>query len=265
MKWNSSALLALILGAGMPLVANADINCTSSPGGKVTVDGTVYEMPDVVDCQNDGDFGGGVEYGGNWGGGGGVGSTQYCAALYVNKPAGCESPDAVAGYNYGTDQYMIGSGLFTAISNVANNRMVANARQKMLVSLSDHTVDLSNLATPLQASNQRLLDGVAQACDIQLSHDSGNQSFSPHPGGVSPGLQSCLGTLSRLYGEANQSPTSYFRGFLDRYGIDLSDLGIPQTFINWFSPENSLNRKFELVSAQAQCNVWFAEVRSNGC
>ena len=171
----------------------------------------------------------------------------------------------MGGFDYGADDYMVGSGLSTAITSVNAGSMVAGARQKMMDSLSVHTSDLTNLATPLNISNQRLLDGISEACDMQLGHDAGNQPFSPHVTGVSGGLRSCLGTLSRLYGEANQSYTSVFMGFLERNGIDLTDLGIPQTFINWFAPENSLNKKFELVTAQAQCNVWFAEVRNNGC
>ena len=71
MKWNFAGLIVISLGCIAPVVARADVNCTSSPGGKVTVDGVVYDMPDIIDCQNNGDIGGGGDYGGNWGGGGG--------------------------------------------------------------------------------------------------------------------------------------------------------------------------------------------------
>jgi hypothetical protein len=57
--------------------AGTTFNCSSTPGGKVTVDGVMHQMPDMMDCefQDDG-LGGGYEGGGDWGYGGGGGTPQ---------------------------------------------------------------------------------------------------------------------------------------------------------------------------------------------
>jgi hypothetical protein len=258
----------LITSAALAQEAQAGnyLSCSSSPGGKVTVDGITYQMPDVQDCDIIDDGLGGGDYGGNWGGsGGGGGNGQYCATLLMSKPSGCGQSESIDGHNYGSSSYAVGSGLATAISNTTNPLMASQARIQIQSSLSAHTANLGNLTLPLNTTNQTLIDGVALACEFQRQWDAANPPFSPHSGGASPGLRACLGTVTRLHGEANMSFTSFFQGWLANTGVVLADLGIPQTMINWFAPENSLTVKYEKITAQAQCNVWFSEVRNNGC
>lgn len=56
--------------------AGTSVSCSSSPGGKVTVDGVVHQMPDVVDCDFFDDGLGGYEGGNDWGYGGGGAAPQ---------------------------------------------------------------------------------------------------------------------------------------------------------------------------------------------
>jgi hypothetical protein len=251
--------LALIASAGSAVA----MDCKSSSGGKVTVDGMDFYMPDIITCEHTGDSGDG--YGGDWNPGGGGGGLTVCASLLLAKPAGCESPSEINGADYGADSYVVSSGLATAISNISNSRICAPARAHLAFSLAKHTIDVANLTNPTEASNQALIDGVAIACEMQKQYDTNHPPISSYPGGVSPGLKACIGTASRLSGEATGSTSSDFINFLYRYGINLADLGVPQTIINWLAPENSLKKKFDIAAVQAQCNVWFSEVRSNGC
>ncbi len=237
--------------------------------GLVCGQGTVMGKRQQV-CYSDGwdDPGGGPVGSGPRGAGpvgGDNGADQYCPILLRSKPSGCASEGAIQGADYASDKFMIGSGLATALSNLSNSSITAQSRGAIQASLAQHTVDLSDIRRPLNEVNRTLIDGLVQACELQSQHDAANPPFSPHPSGVSPGLKACLATVSRVNGEADSNFGSFFQTWLHTKGIVLSDLGIPQTIINWFAPENSLNVKFEKANEQKQCNLWFKEVRENGC
>ncbi len=78
-------------------------------------------------------------------------------------------------------------------------------------------------------------------------------------------MRACLGTLNRLSGEAGLSFGAFYLNWLHTLGINLAELKIPQTLINWVAPENSLRVKYELIDAQLKCNAWHREVTRNGC
>jgi len=176
----------------------------------------------------------------------------------MSKPTGCTSEIPVQGADYAADKFMLGSGLATALSNLSNGNISPQARAQILSALTKHTADYSDIRKSVNDNNTALIDGMVQACDYQRQFDLANPPMSPYPGGVSPGLKACLA-------EANLSFTSFFQAWLNRTGIVLTDLGIPQTVINWFAPENSLSVKIEAANEQNACNLWFGEVRRNGC
>lgn len=53
--------------------------------------------------------------------------------------------------------------------------------------------------------------------------------------------------------------------WLNVIGVNLADLNVPQTLINWFAPENSLRVKNDLLFQGMRCNAWYREVLRNGC
>jgi hypothetical protein len=72
--------------------------------------------------------------------------------------------------------------------------------------------------------------------------------------------------LERLQAEAGDPGfRSYFFDWLNREGLALDDLGIPETLINTLSPSNSLQVKFNMVTADAQCSKWWTDVTANQC
>ncbi len=250
---------ALFAGLVLPLCAKAEWVCRKQSGEVSVGGGDAHQEPDIQICEW---VGGGTPPGGGTGGGTGG---QYCPVLLMSKPSGCTSEIPVQGADYAADKFMLGSGLATALSNLSNGNISSQARDQIFSALAKHTEDYSDIRKSVNDNNVALIDGMVQACDYQRQFDLANPPMSPHPGGVSPGLKACLGTVERLNAEANLSFTSFFQAWLNRTGIVLTDLGIPQTVINWFAPENSLSAKIEAANEQNACNLWFGEVRRNGC
>ena len=71
------ASITVVTISAVPATSSAySAVCTTSPGGKVTVDGVVHQMPDIMQCDFYNDYGGHIgpiewNYGGGGGGGGG--------------------------------------------------------------------------------------------------------------------------------------------------------------------------------------------------
>lgn len=260
MQWRflSFALVALTL---FPAKAKAEWVCRTQSGGVSVGDGDMHMEPDAQVC--DWVDSGGATPGSGPAPGGSTG--QYCTAILLAKPTGCASVSPIEGADYGADKFVIGSGLAAAIANISNGNLSSQARAQIFTALTQHTANLSDIRKSFNDVNTILIDSMVVACEYQRQYDELHPPFSPHAGGVSPGLRSCLGTVARLNAEANLSFTAFFQGWLNSVGIVLADLGVPQTVVNWFSPENSLTVKFEVADAQNQCNLWFGEVRKYGC
>jgi hypothetical protein len=155
--------------------------------------------------------------------------------------------------------------LAAAIYNTTNAALAPRTRTLISNALSEHTASLARGTISYQIANANLLEGVRLACSSQAAHDKLNPPLTPWVGGVSPGMRACLGTLSRLSGEAGLSFGKFYLDWLHRIGINLADLKIPQTLINWVAPENSLRVKQEIIYGQLKCNAWYREVIKNGC
>jgi hypothetical protein len=78
--------------------------------------------------------------------------------------------------------------------------------------------------------------------------------------------QNCLDVLERLQAEAGDSGfRGYFFQWLDREGIHLDDLGIPETMLDWAAPSNSLRIRQQRVNADAVCAQWWIDAQANQC
>jgi hypothetical protein len=189
----------------------------------------------------------------------------YCNTLMLKKPAGCLGQGQIQGAPFGTHQYHPGSGLAAAIYNTTNMAFSPQARTLISNALATHTASLARGTIPIETANANLLDGMRLACSYQAAHDQLNPPLTPWVGGISPAMRACLGTLNRLSGEAGLSFGAFYLNWLHTLGINLAELKIPQTLINWVAPENSLRVKYELIDAQLKCNAWHREVTRNGC
>lgn len=218
--------------------------------------------------------GGGGDGGGSDGGGGGGGyggdddEPLPCAFLALMKPPNCPNPiPAPNGYSYANDQFAPSSGLRKAISWIDNNAgAVDSARYVAIQSLNSHTTSIRALSTPLDQVNNMLLESWKTVCETQRADPQ--DEFARGFGGVSAtnAERTCYEALDKLSAEAgNLNFQSYFIQQLQLIGIDLNDLGVPNTLINLFSPENSLTKKFETVTADATCAKWWGDVEANQC
>jgi len=189
----------------------------------------------------------------------------YCNNLMLKKPESCLGEDAIVGAPFGTGRYHPGSGLAAAIFNSTNSTLALQTRTLISNALSAHTASLARGTIPFQTANTNLLEAMRLACSSQAAHDERNPPLTPWVGGISPAMRACLGMLSRLSGEAGLSFGAFYLDWLHTLGINLADLKVPQTLINWLAPENSLRVKYELINGQVKCNAWYKEVVRNGC
>lgn len=207
---------------------------------------------------------------GGWDGGapifpGHPGGGEYCDRLMLEKPQGCLGQEQISGASFGGQQYHPGSGLAAAIHNTTNTALASQTRTLISNALSEHTASLARGTIPYETANANLLEAMRLACSSQAAHDELNPPLTPWVGGISPGMRACLGTLSRLSGEAGLSFGAFYLDWLHRLGISLADLKIPQTIISWVAPENSLRVKQELIYGKLKCNAWYKEIIKNGC
>lgn len=193
------------------------------------------------------------------------GGGPYCNILMFNKPENCLGEDPILGAPFGANRYHPGSGLAAAIFNSTNRALSPQTRTLISNALSAHTAALARGTIPVQTANTNLLEGMRFACSAQAAYDELNPPLTPWVGGISPAMRACLGMLSRLSGESGLSFGAFYLDWLHTLGINLADLNVPQTLINWLAPENSLRVKYELIKGQVKCNAWYKEVIRNGC
>lgn len=189
----------------------------------------------------------------------------YCDSLMLQKPESCLGQEQIVGAPFGRERYHPGSGLAAAIHNTTNRALAPRTRRLIANALSAHTAALERGTIPLVTANANLLEGMRLACSSQAAHDQLNPPLTPWVGRISPAMRACLGTLSRLSGEAGLSFGAFYLDWLHTLGISMADLKVPQTLINWVAPENSLRVKYELISGHVKCNAWYREVIKNGC
>lgn len=248
-------VISTLLGIGVTLASNdlqAQSYCNSSgcvvigyPGGG-----------------GDGGWGGGG--GGGWGGG----ITEddrpmpppSCWYLERIKPQSCPNPiPTPSGHDYGKNRFPGGSAVARAIYWVDHQPgTVTAAKTKFKEALTRHTSGIRVRVNSLNDINNVLINDLQAACDLQVADT---------PGLISNADRACLQIVDRTIAEANnrQLFMPWFFSWVDRLGIDLTDFGIPQTFINLLSPDNSLSRKYEMVTEDTKCSQWWADVRWAQC
>lgn len=196
---------------------------------------------------------------------GGGSSDVYCASLRLNKPLGCAGPEEIAGAAFGEESYHPGSGLAAAIYNTRSTVLAPQARTLISNALSTHTAALATGIVPEKTAHTNFLNEMKFACSAQSAYDGLHPSLTPWVGGISPAMKACVGTLNRLSGELGQSFGAFYADWLNTLGIELADLNVPQTIINWLSPENSLAKKTDIIHNQFRCNAWYQGMSKNGC
>lgn len=214
------------------------------------------------DCNDPGD---GDNDGGDTGGSGSGGDAEdpYCDVLRSTKPAYCPNPILFpSGAYYGEDHYSSGSGLQRSYVFLNTVGVKAGAFNAMRNALAAHTSAIANRTTTFNSANAILLAGVQAACQSQRNADAFARDF----GGAeyTYAERVCMDAYDRLTREAQGAFTSWFLDWLDVNGIDPSDW-LPQTLINYWSPGNSLKRKFNIVTSDAQCSEWWDDVAEREC
>ena len=204
---------------------------------------------------------------GNEGGGGDYApdvSDNRCSQLRDTKPLNCPNPIPMpSGYSYGRDAYPGGSGLPKLMYWIDFVGGVSPlAREHARQGLSHHTIDLMDEFLPLNIANERLVLSVQTACGLQNIEDQNNTFLV----GISHMEQRCIEVLERLQAEAgNPGFRGYFFSWLDREGIHLDDLGIPETILDFLSPSNSLTIKYNTIVADKKCAKWWIDAQANQC
>lgn len=191
-------------------------------------------------------------------------SNNRCSQLRETKPPLCPNPIPMpSGYAYGQGAYPGGSGLPKLMYWIDFVGGISPlAREHARRGLSLHTSDLLDEFVSFDAANQRLILSVQTACGIQNSEDQNNSFII----GISHMEQRCIEILERLQAEAgNPGFRGYFFSWLDREGIHLDDLGIPESILDYLSPSNSLTIKYNNISAEKKCARWWIDAQANQC
>jgi hypothetical protein len=270
----AAIVMAMSLGHAVDTLAN------SSTGPEYELDPIhVFAWDNPYDVANDAfdwtiadynawDVGMSDDLGGGGGGGGGgedpSPTPTPCELLQRNKPANCPNPIPYPnGYAYGRDQYPGGSGIPRLIYWIDFVGAVdPTAREFARRALSHHTIDLTQPFVTMDTANERLLLSVQTACHLQQAADRANFSLV----GPTQMELNCLEVLERLQAEAGDPGfRGYFYQWLDREGIHLDDLGIPETVIDWFAPNNSLRIRYNTITADATCSKWWIDAQANQC
>lgn len=206
-------------------------------------------------------------YEGGSGGGGDYSpppAPSLCDELRDRKPSNCPNPIPFPnGYGYGRGTYPSGSGIPRLLYWIEHVGGVdATAREWARSGLSLHTIDLSQAFISTDRANERLLLSVQSACRMQYGADQQNPLLVD----ISHMQRNCLEVLERLQAEAGDPGfRGYFFDWLEREGLHLDDLGIPETLLDWLAPSNSLRIRYNTVSADATCSKWWIDAQANQC
>lgn len=189
-------------------------------------------------------------------------TSSPCDFLKIHKPENCPNPIPYpSGYSYGRDAYRSGTGiprLLYWIEHVAG--VNPGARDVARNGLSLHTFDLTQQFVSVDRANERLLLSVQDACRRQNLAD--DHTFTA----TTTIEANCLDVLALLQSEAgNPGFTEFFFGWLQREGIHLDDILIPESMTDWMAGSNSLDIRQQRVSADAKCAQWWIDAQANQC
>lgn len=196
-------------------------------------------------------------------GDGGSGEDPQCPILRIAKPAGCEADVPIpTGAEFGADQFQTGSALDRALVFTRSPNTAPSVAAIMRQALADHTAAFAQITIEAPTANGALMQSASAACEQQSQILDGFPQISPRPWQVE---KDCMNVVGKLVAESGTPFLPWFVGWLEaRNGIALSDF-IPQTFLNWANPANSLRTKFNLVTEGAKCSAWWKEVKERGC
>ncbi|MEQ1514556.1 MAG: hypothetical protein ABL934_18015 [Lysobacteraceae bacterium] len=189
---------------------------------------------------------------------------SLCDELRDRKPDSCPNPIPFPnGYGYGRDAYPSGSGIPRLLYWIEHVGGVDSAAREWARSgLSLHTIDITQTFISIDRANERLLLSVQSACRMQSEADQQNPLLVD----MSHMQRNCLEVLERLQAEAgDQGFRSYFFDWLEREGLHLDDLGIPETMLDWLAPSNSLRIRYDTISTDAKCAKWWIDAQANQC
>ena len=265
----AAIIAAMALGHGINAYAN---NSSTGPDTMDTI--FVFGWDNPYDVANDA-FNWTIDDYNAWdvgisneSGSGGTGSydpppiASECDKIKQRKPMNCPNPIPYpSGYGYGRDFYPSGSGIPRLLYWIEHVPAVdPGARDVARSGLALHTFDLTQQFVTRDRANERLLLAVQDACRRQNLAD--DHTFTA----VSAMEANCLEVLTRLQAEAGDPGfRGYFFDWLQREGIHLDDLGIPETLLDWMAPSNSLRLRQEHASADAVCSQWWTDAQANQC
>jgi len=216
-------------------------------------------------------FGGpGAGSGGGWGGGSSTGSptpdpAPSCQYLQNSKPPSCPNPIPFPkGYDYGRDSLPSGGGILHLLFFIERQPHVSpDARALAKGALSTQTRSFATRVVSSKDTMATMQRMIAMACEKQHQYDKGSMLM----GNISKAELKCLQALDRISAESNgtMNISEWFIQWTKKEGLDLSDLGIPSTFINWLSPGNSVRSRYEKITSDAICSTWWKDVEQQKC
>lgn len=190
-----------------------------------------------------------------------------CDEIRRTKPDSCPNPIPVpSGFGFGREMFHGGTGIPKALYFLELQPGVdAEAKRILRNGLEQHTRDLTDEFVSDTTATERLLMSAQLACTLQQEAVE-PQRQSGWLVGLSAQEQKCIEMLEVLRAEAEHPGySSWFFGWLGRKGIELSDLGIPQTVINQANQPTSLSVKGDSVRKDSKCAKWWELAQENHC
>jgi hypothetical protein len=169
-----------------------------------------------------------------------------------------------SGHDYGRHLYASGRAIPKVLNFVENQPYVNDtARQWARRALETQTHYMTHPYSRYDYLMKDFLSQLKEACKAQTAADEGIR-WSGTSATVAE--RACLDALSAAQAEANDdSFMNFFTWWSEKEGVPLTTLGIPEPFINFFTPQNSIRVRYDAITADAQCSLWWSDVQANQC
>ncbi len=256
-----AAILAAILTSTYTPDASAQSYCNSA-GCMVTGIGG-----------GGGGWGGGV--GGGWGGSGGTEDDRgqppgdpgvMCPILKTTKPANCPSqPAQPTETYYAEDRLPAGSAMRKLMSLSRQTQGFSpQAKLAMVNALNRQSVAIYYGGTDLATIQNIMVRDVLDACELNRTWTDRWRYIA---NSTTPMERECAATADALIAESDnrQGFWPWFIQWAANDGIALSDLMIPQTLIDALSPQNSVTKRYNIITEDSICYKWWQEVKFYDC
>ncbi|WP_448141722.1 hypothetical protein [Stenotrophomonas bentonitica] len=129
--------------------------------------------------------------------------------------------------------------------------------------LEQQTANFANAGMPSNQANAMFRSGLVSVCNLETWR--GSNGIRP-PGGTTVAEQACFDIMKAFDQDTNDQMTfvAYILDWAKRYGVPL-DAYIPGPVKSATDPGNSVMKKWEIVSRDANCSSWWHAYEQNQC